>query len=44
MPPSTQGFAALQILNLLEPFDIAAWGEGTADYYHHIAGPLAFSA
>lgn len=36
MPPSTQGFAALQILNLLEGFDLAALGEGTADYYHHI--------
>lgn len=36
MPPSTQGFSALQILNLLEGFDVAAWGEGTADYYHHI--------
>lgn len=36
MPPSTQGFSALQILNLLEGFDIASWGEGTADYYHHI--------
>ena len=36
MPPSTQGFAALQILNLLEGFDVASWGEGTADYYHHM--------
>ncbi|WP_296751073.1 gamma-glutamyltransferase [Thiobacillus sp.] len=36
MPPSTQGFAALQILNLLDGFDVAGWGEGTADYYHHI--------
>jgi gamma-glutamyltranspeptidase/glutathione hydrolase len=36
MPPSTQGFAALQILNLIEGFDVAAWGEGTADYYHHL--------
>lgn len=36
MPPSTQGFAALQIINLLEGFDVASWGEGTADYYHHI--------
>lgn len=36
MPPSTQGFAALQILNLLEGFDVAAWGDGTADYYHHM--------
>jgi gamma-glutamyltranspeptidase/glutathione hydrolase len=44
MPPSTQGFAALQILNLLEGFDVASWGEGTADYYHHIveAVKLAF--
>lgn len=36
MPPSTQGFAALQILNLIEGFDVAAWGDGTADYYHHL--------
>ena len=36
MPPSTQGFAALQILNLLEGFDVASWGDGTADYYHHM--------
>lgn len=44
MPPSTQGFAALQILNLLEGFDVAAWGDGTADYYHYIveAVKLAF--
>ncbi|HMN41855.1 MAG TPA: gamma-glutamyltransferase [Phycisphaerales bacterium] len=36
MPPSTQGFAALQIMNLLDGFDVPSWGEGTADYYHHI--------
>src|SRR5690606_8886344 len=36
VPPCTQGFAALQILNLLEGFDVAAWGDGTADYYHNI--------
>jgi oxamate amidohydrolase len=36
LPPSTQGFAALQILNLIEGFDFSNWGEGTADYYHHI--------
>lgn len=28
MPPNTRGFAALQILNLLEGFDVAAWGFG----------------
>jgi gamma-glutamyltranspeptidase/glutathione hydrolase len=37
LPPSTQGFTALQILNLVEGCDVAAWGEGTADYYHHLA-------
>ncbi|MBO0842972.1 MAG: gamma-glutamyltransferase, partial [Nocardioides sp.] len=37
MPPSTQGFTALQIFNLLEGYDVAGWGEGTADYYHHMA-------
>ena len=36
MPPSTQGLAAQQIMNLLDGFDVASWGEGTADYYHHI--------
>lgn len=36
MPPPTQGFAALQLFNLIEGFDLAALGEGTADYYHHI--------
>ena len=36
-PPSTQGFAALEILNLIEGFDVAAWGDGTTDYYHHMA-------
>ncbi|SCG37844.1 gamma-glutamyltransferase [Micromonospora halophytica] len=35
--PNTQGFAALQILNLVEGFDVAAWGDGTPDYYHHMA-------
>lgn len=36
MPPSTQGFSALQILNLLEGYHVSAFGEGTADYYHHL--------
>ena len=36
LPPPTQGFTALQILNLIEGFDVVGWGEGTADYYHHI--------
>lgn len=36
-PPNTQGFAALEILNLLEGFDIEEWGDGSAEYYHHMA-------
>jgi gamma-glutamyltranspeptidase len=36
-PPNTQGFAALQVLNLLEGYDVAAIGDGTADYYHYAA-------
>ncbi|MEZ0170736.1 gamma-glutamyltransferase [Microvirga sp. TS319] len=45
LPPSTQGFTALQILKLIEGFDVSRWGEGTADYYHHIveAVKLAFA-
>jgi oxamate amidohydrolase len=37
LPPNTQGFTALQILNLIEGYDVAAWGDGTADYYHYMA-------
>jgi gamma-glutamyltranspeptidase/glutathione hydrolase len=37
LPPNTQGFTALQILNLIEGYDVDAWGDGTADYYHHMA-------
>jgi len=37
LPPNTQGIAALQILGLLDGFDVDSWGDGTADYYHHMA-------
>jgi gamma-glutamyltranspeptidase len=37
LPPNTQGFTALQILNLIEGYDVGRWGDGTADYYHHMA-------
>ena len=33
-PPNTQGFASLEILNILNQFDVKALGEGSADYYH----------
>lgn len=31
LPPNTQGVAALQMLQMLEPFDLAAMGYGSAD-------------
>ena len=34
LPPNGQGIAALQILNILEGFNIAAMGFGSADYIH----------
>lgn len=36
MPPSTQGFSALQILNMLEGINLSEINEGSADYYHNI--------
>ena len=35
LPPNGQGIAALQILNLLEGYDIKSMGFGSADYIHH---------
>jgi len=34
LPPNGQGIAALQMLNLMEPYDIASMGFGSADYLH----------
>ena len=34
LPPNGQGIAALQILNVLEQYDIASMGFGSADYIH----------
>ena len=34
LPPNGQGIAALQILNLIEPYDVAAMGPGSADWIH----------
>src|SRR5210317_965681 len=44
LPPNGQGIAALQILNLLEDYDIAAMGFGSAEYIHTLveAKKLAF--
>ena len=44
LPPNGQGIAALQILNILEGFDIGAMGFGSAEYIHTLveAKKLAF--
>ncbi len=44
LPPNGQGIAALQILNVLEGFDVAAMGFGSADHVHAFveAKKLAF--
>ena len=34
LPPNGQGIAALQLLNILEGFDIKSMGFGTAEYIH----------
>lgn len=44
LPPNGQGIAALQILNILEGYDIASMGFGSAEYIHNFteAKKLAF--
>lgn len=44
LPPNGQGIAALQILNILEGFDIASMGFGSTEYLHTLveAKKLAF--
>lgn len=44
LPPNGQGIAALQILNIMEQYDVAAMGFGSAEYIHHFteAKKLAF--
>jgi gamma-glutamyltranspeptidase/glutathione hydrolase len=44
LPPNGQGIAALQILNLLEGFDVRSMGFGSAAHLHHFveAKKLAF--
>ncbi len=45
LPPNGQGIAALQMLNLLEPFDLRSLGVGSAEYLHLFveAKKLAFA-
>ena len=45
LPPSGQGIAALQILNLLEPYDLKSYGFGSPEHVHLFveAKKLAFA-
>ncbi|MGM0487970.1 MAG: gamma-glutamyltransferase [Planctomycetota bacterium] len=45
LPPNGQGIAVLQMLNLLEPYDLRSMGYGSADYLHLFveAKKLAFA-
>jgi gamma-glutamyltranspeptidase/glutathione hydrolase len=45
LPPNGQGVAALEMLRLLEPFDLAAMGHNSAQYLHHLieAKKLAYA-
>ncbi|HEX9582693.1 MAG TPA: gamma-glutamyltransferase [Gemmatimonadales bacterium] len=45
LPPNGQGIAALEMLRILEPFDLAGMGHNSAAYLHHLieAKKLAFA-
>ncbi|NNF39217.1 MAG: gamma-glutamyltransferase family protein [Gemmatimonadetes bacterium] len=45
LPPAGQGIAALQMLEILEPFDLASMGHNSAEYLHHLieSKKLAFA-
>ncbi|MDX1532479.1 MAG: gamma-glutamyltransferase, partial [Rhodothermales bacterium] len=36
LPPAGQGMAALQMLKMLEPYDLAAMGHNSPEYLHHL--------
>ncbi|MGA1780190.1 MAG: gamma-glutamyltransferase family protein, partial [Planctomycetota bacterium] len=35
LPPNGQGIAVLQLLNILEGYDLRSWGPESAEYVHH---------
>jgi gamma-glutamyltranspeptidase/glutathione hydrolase len=45
LPPSNQGIAALEMLRILEPYDLKALGHNSAPYLHHLieAKKLAYA-
>lgn len=44
LPPNSQGMALLTALNIVEGFDLAALGHGTADYYHLMVEAVKLAA
>lgn len=44
LPPNGQGITALEMLNILEGYDVRCWGFGSVDHLHHFveAKKLAF--
>ncbi len=45
LPPNGQGIAALEMLNLIEPYDVRSMGRGSAEWFHLFleAKKLAFA-
>ncbi len=45
LPPNGQGVVALEMLNILEGYDLKSWGHNSAEYLHHLveAKKLAFA-
>lgn len=45
LPPNGQGIAALEMMRILEPYDLAAMGHNSAEYLHHLieAKKLAYA-
>src|SRR5690349_15350480 len=45
LPPNSQGIAALEMLRILEPYDLEAMGHNSATYLHHLieAKKLAYA-
>jgi len=45
LPPNSQGIAALEMLRLLEPYDLASMGHNSVTYLHHLieAKKLAYA-
>jgi gamma-glutamyltranspeptidase/glutathione hydrolase len=45
LPPNNQGIAALEMLRILEPYDLKSMGQNSAQYLHHLieAKKLAYA-